>query len=289
MAYSACDEDPRTLAQRRADALGALAAGSGRLACMCGASDCRNAESDGRAASVVIHVVADDASLNDAPDPHMNGERPDPEPDVTLRATGKPSAALLVGGGIVPTPLLAELIKSGAKLRPLRNLAEMPAEPRYQPSAGLQDFVRCRDMTCRFPGCDQPAEFCDIDHTVPYPVGPTHPSNLKCLCRKHHLLKTFWAGIDGWADQQLPDGTVIWTAPTGHTYATKPGGKLFFPRWDTTTAKLAGPQVIPPVSGRSLLMPKRRRTRAADRARRIQEERSLNDVHVAERNRPPPF
>jgi len=39
---------------------------------------------------------------------------------------------------------------------------------------------------------------------VPYPLGPTHPSNLKCLCRKHHLVKTFW----GWRDQQLPDGTV---------------------------------------------------------------------------------
>jgi hypothetical protein len=37
------------------------------------------------------------------------------------------------------------------------------------------------------------------------------------------------------------------------------------------------------------MMPKRRRTRAADRARRIQEERALNEAHVAERSRPPPF
>jgi hypothetical protein len=45
----------------------------------------------------------------------------------------------------------------------------------------LAEFVRCRDLTCRFPGCEQPAEFCDIDHTVPYQVGgPTHPSNLRC-------------------------------------------------------------------------------------------------------------
>ena len=33
--------------------------------------------------------------------------------------------------------------------------------------------------------------------------------------RTHHLLKTFWGGPDGWADRQLPDGTVIWTAPGG--------------------------------------------------------------------------
>jgi hypothetical protein len=32
-------------------------------------------------------------------------------------------------------------------------------------------------MTCRFPGCDRPAEHSDIDHTVPYPLGPTHPCN----------------------------------------------------------------------------------------------------------------
>jgi len=44
---------------------------------------------------------------------------------------------------------------------------------------------------------------------VPYPVGPTHSSNLKCLCRFHHMLKTFWVGRNGWHEQQLPDGTSV--------------------------------------------------------------------------------
>jgi hypothetical protein len=35
----------------------------------------------------------------------------------------------------------------------------------------------------------------------------------------HHLLKTFW----GWRDKQLPDATVIWTMPDGHSYITTPG------------------------------------------------------------------
>jgi len=52
------------------------------------------------------------------------------------------------------------------------------------------------------------------------------------------LLKTFWTGINGWADQQSADGTVIWTAPTGKTYKTLPGSRLFFPAWHTTTAGL---------------------------------------------------
>src|SRR2546430_2463192 len=44
--------------------------------------------------------------------------------------------------------------------------------PLHKPSdtSGLARFVRCRDMTCRFPGCDEPADRCDVDHTIPYPV-----------------------------------------------------------------------------------------------------------------------
>ena len=92
-------------------------------------------------------------------------------------------------------------------------------------TAVLATFIRCRDMTCRFPGCDEPAHHCDLDHTIAYPTGPTQASNLKCLCRKHHLLKTF----GGWHDQQLPDGTVVWTSPHGQTYTTHPGSRLLFP------------------------------------------------------------
>jgi hypothetical protein len=36
-------------------------------------------------------------------------------------------------------------------------------------------------------------------------------------------------------------------------------------------------------------MPRHRHTRAENLARRIEAERKLNDGHVAERNRPPPF
>ena len=50
--------------------------------------------------------------------------------------------------------------------------------------------------------------------------------------RCHHLLKTFWAGF---SDRQLPDGTVLVTTPTGHTYTTTPGCTLFFPTWAITT------------------------------------------------------
>ena len=68
MAHGVCDDDPRTIAQRRADALGALAAGSDRLACQCGSPECPASGDDGRAAGVVVHVVTDADAATVAPD-----------------------------------------------------------------------------------------------------------------------------------------------------------------------------------------------------------------------------
>ncbi len=302
MAHQVCHDDPRTLAQRRADALGTLAAGGQQLACTCATTGCpAGAGTDPRATAVVIHVVAEASALTATLDPHTSGElaprpitaetplrealAPDPEPP-TVRLP----AAHLIGGGTVPAPMVAELIHNGAKVRPLRYPADAPPESGYRPSAELERFIRCRDLTCRFPGCDRPAAFCDVDHTIPYPLGPTHPSNLKCLCRKHHLLKTFWGGPKGWRDEQHPDGTIIWTTPSGHTYTTRPGSRLLFPALCVPTGELpAAPTAEPPPGDRSLMMPTRRRTREQDRAYRINAERALNAAHTAERNHPPPF
>lgn len=288
------------LPQRRADALGALAAGALRLACGCGNADCPcGAGKDERATSVVIHVVADASALDAEPDPHMSGEwAPRPIAPATVAAAPAPDAeadapaqrrppAVVTGGGLISPALVAELIQGGASVRPVRYRENAAPEPGYRPSAELERFIRCRDLTCRFPGCDRPAEFADIDHTVPFPLGPTHASNLKCLCRKHHLLKTFWAG---WCDEQRPDGTVVWTSPSGQTYTTRPGSRLLFP----LLCLPAGESVCVARQYRSLgdrgvMMPRRRRTRQQDRARRIDAERSLNTAGVAERNQAPPF
>lgn len=63
LAATVCPNDPRSSAQRRAEALGALAAGATRLGCECGRPDCTAA---GRKPSspVVIHVIAEQATLN---------------------------------------------------------------------------------------------------------------------------------------------------------------------------------------------------------------------------------
>ncbi len=251
LANTVCAADPRTREQRRADAVGALVAGSDRLACGCTSADC-TAAARSAPSKVVIHVVADQS---------------------TVDGTGHTPAVLLGAEGLIPASLIAELAKV-ATLRPLMRPSGRP-ESGYAPSAGLAEFVRCRDLTCRAPGCDQPAVCCDLDHTVAYgDGGHTHASNLKCLCRKHHLLKTFW----GWRDLQLPDGTVIWLLPDGHTYVTTPGSALLFRNLCVPTGEL--PPIVgtagSPRAGRAARMPTRARTRAQNRANRIDTERRCN-------------
>jgi hypothetical protein len=147
----------------------------------------------------------------------------------------------------------------------------------------LADFVRCRDLTCRFPGCDQPAVRCDLDHSIAYADGgPTHASNLKCLCRLHHLIKTFW----GWSDQQLPDGTVVWTSPSRHTYVTTPGSALLFPQLCTPTGALDAVPDRQRRTDHTAMMPKRRSTRAQNRARYVADQRRHNRQGRQARHRP---
>ncbi|KUH87520.1 MULTISPECIES: HNH endonuclease signature motif containing protein [unclassified Mycobacterium] len=281
MAATVCDDDPRTKRQRRADALMALAAGQSALECGCGAEDCASAcrqREQPPLSQLVINVIADQATIDGRSE----------------------SPGYLPGFGAVPSTMLRDLA-AAARLQPVR-LPEPCAEQGYRPSAALARFVRCRDLTCRFPGCDEPAAACQIDHTVPYPGGPTHPSNLKLLCVFHHLLKTFWCGADGWSDRQAADGTVVWTAPNGQTYTTTPGGAEFFEQLGQPTGEVvpAPPTRGPVDSHRGAMMPMRRRTRAEDKAYRIALERQHNAARIrriqlllAERlsrdDEPPPF
>jgi hypothetical protein len=160
-----------------------------------------------------------------------------------------------------------------ATIRELIHPGQAPPEPRYRPSRKLAEFVRCRDQTCRFPGCTRPATHTDIDHTIPYPYGPTCASNLACLCREHHLLKTFWPG---WTNQQFPDGTILWTDPDGHTTTTYPGSRMLFPELCQPTAPAVVTRRPPPKHTAGLTMPKRTTTRTQARRQHINDERRHN-------------
>jgi len=99
--------------------------------------------------------------------------------------------------------------------------------------------------------------------------------------RCHHLLKTFYTGSGGWADNQSPDGTMVWTAPTGRTYSTKPGGSLFFPILATPTGEAAIRKLTTkPAELRGLMMPRRTRTRTEEHNERITAERRINEQRL---------
>ncbi|WP_073698220.1 HNH endonuclease signature motif containing protein, partial [Mycobacterium sp. ST-F2] len=250
MARQVCENDPRTFEQRRADALGVLAARGDRLACQCGIPDCPAAGPDARATAVFIHVLTDalpvpvadpllsgdpagplaptptppaptpptppestpppapapDPEPVPSPHPHSKtrlAESPAPAPSPTSEpaptpvpgsapAAARPPAPVrtpvgyILGGGTVPPAVLADLVARGAKIRMVASATDLGAVPRYRPSTAIDEFVRMRAMTCMFPGCDQPATACDVDHTIPWPGGPTHPGNLGPKCRKQY-------------------------------------------------------------------------------------------------------
>jgi Domain of unknown function (DUF222) len=167
LAASVCEHDPRSHTQRRADACGALGRGQASLDCQCGSTECPTTTQRSAATSAVIHVLAEAPTLQGASD--------------------KPG--YLRGFGILPAESVRALAAS-ATLKPLTvPTAESAPDAGYRPSATTMQFLGWRDLTCRWPGCDAPVQRCDIDHTVPWPAGPTHPSNTKPYCRTHHLVE----------------------------------------------------------------------------------------------------
>ena len=217
MAKSVCAKDSRTIAQRRTDAIDALCEGRA-LACDCGHPECpargNVSQPPTGGVSTVINVIATEAAVL--------GESDQP--------------GYIEGYGVIDADHVRELADT-ATIRPVEcpDVTEDEAL-RYQPSTALERWIRNRDLTCRFPGCDRRAWFCDVDHTTPFnhhdpsAGGLTVPWDLACYCREHHRLKTFHDGPNGWRDEQLADGTIVWTSPTGRVYKTTPAGYDLFPQ-----------------------------------------------------------
>jgi len=109
----------------------------------------------------------------------------------------------------------------------------------YQPGTRLRDLIATTWPRCSFPGCTtrtntsgtrtggasttKPAATCDLDHTRPWPTGPTCSCNLTPLCRKHHGLKTHGRiAVETSTDPTDPPGTLRWRLPSGREYTTSP-------------------------------------------------------------------
>src|SRR5512142_1985307 len=64
---------------------------------------------------------------------------------------------------------------------------------------------------------------CDLDHTQPWPAGPTCSCNLSPLCRRHHRMKTLGRIVlEPSTDPTDPPGTLWWRLPSGRRYTSRP-------------------------------------------------------------------
>jgi hypothetical protein len=191
------EEDARTPAQRRADALGEICRGW----------------------------------LDRGDRPTVAGERPHVTVTVdlpTLRdgrgEVGRAVDAALAGGaefahtGAVAPPVARRLACDASVARVVLSGSSEPLDvgrrtPVVPPA--MRRAVVVRDRGCRFPGCDRPQGWCDAHHVRHWADGgPTSLANLVLLCRRHHRLVHARGGFTlalegGRAVFRRPDGSVL--------------------------------------------------------------------------------
>ncbi|EOM75609.1 HNH endonuclease [Rhodococcus rhodnii] len=218
-----CAGDERSMSQRHADALVALADGSGRLTCGCGRDDCATAIPAATKRGPLVQIVVSDGSFGGG----------------FTACTGS-DGSVLVGflpgvGPLDPETVRGAIAHSATQRIHVSAVDPVEAAPdiaalRYRIPRSLADRIRARDGVCRFPHCAVPASSCDIDHTIPFDHanpsegGRTEEANLACLCRRHHRWKT----QGRMAVQQLGDGLLRWTMPDGTVYDTEPDSPTFW-------------------------------------------------------------
>ncbi|MGW4245878.1 DUF222 domain-containing protein [Nocardia sp. NPDC004722] len=240
-----CGKDPRTVAQRRADALVALADGSGRLVCQCGQDDCPRAVVGetpvARKALVQVGVSAETlAGLQDNPALLSGLGAIDPD---LARQIARHARFEVITETVVPTAI-PETGSAAASVT-IHTAKNPDTELRYRPGARVARQARAIDGICRAPGCHIPAVASDLDHqdrfdhTNPQAGGHTTEDNLGARCRRHHRLKTLADNhANGWTVRHHPGRVVEWRTPTGESAITEPEGSLYL--FPTT--------VVPPVT-----------------------------------------
>ncbi|MQY31753.1 DUF222 domain-containing protein [Nocardia aurantia] len=219
MGARVCSEDPRNAAQRRADALVALAQGEAMLTCACGRAECPAAAEPAVGSRVLVQVgVSFEALAGLSEDP-----------------------GLLAGYG----PVDAALVRRIAEQARLQVIPE-------QAEAGEARVAM--DGQCRFPGCTVAAAECVPE--TPDSEGGSPPrrtgrgpggrgaagqagaqrdsavaGGTGALCAHHHRLRL---SASGWRVRRLDGDRVGWTSPTGDRHTTvREGARYLFPHSDS--------------------------------------------------------
>ncbi len=290
VAATVCRKDGRSRDQREVDAVHSLMQGYASLGCRCGRDTCEHAERRPRTGAVTERVKADlvlvlaESTLAGADD----------RPGELLGATRCAS------GPVTATEARRLLDTCTVTVRTVgRRAADgtvtAPEATGYRPTATQHLVVRLRYRTCVFPGCQVPAEHCQLDHVIEYnhtdPTqgGRTVVGNLVPLCGFHHRIKTH----TGWLSDVLPDGTVHWHHPAGPTYLTGlVQGTDGFPTIEQLVWEPAR-DVPEPTPKPTDSTPSRAEQRNAHRERLRQHNRRLRHAddtrHGREPDQPPPF
>lgn len=178
------EDDPRTIDQIRADVFIDLLLGE---------------PDDGKGGSVIIHTdLKTLAELEDSPG-DLGGYGP-VIADIARQVASRQSKA---SWEVLVRDEHGQIVHTGTTRR--------------RPDAALQRHIEASYPTCIFPGCQMPAQECDIDHRNLYSEGgETSFDNNGPVCRHDHVGRH----QAGWTYVRLPDGRHLWTSRFGHTYVT---------------------------------------------------------------------
>ncbi|MFE7225889.1 DUF222 domain-containing protein [Nocardioides sp. NPDC057577] len=138
-------------------------------------------------------------------------------------ATDGDQPAVVEGYGPVPATWAREALADAEVFvrrlftDPAGRMVAMESRSRKAPE-GLAEFIATRDGgICRTNGCDAPIR--NIDHIERHADGgTTSAQNLQGLCERCNQAKEAL----GWRARPGPDGSIITTTPTGHTYLSPP-------------------------------------------------------------------
>ena len=209
--------EARTAAQRRADALVDLAAGTTETATEDGLADPETEPGPQRAptqntptnagrptgrrtTSITLDALIDIATLENRPGLDLDALR-----------------AEIGAGHSISQPIIEQLICDATLRRVLidgpSQILDVGTATPLIPTA-VRRAIQIRDRHCQFAGCDITWNRCDIHHIVPRSQhGPTNPDNLVLLCRRHHTQ----IHQGGWSLTRLSDGRIVTIPPDSET------------------------------------------------------------------------
>lgn len=187
------DGETRTLAHIEADIAGDLLTGKGTR----------------YAVKVRLGVTIPVTALTDKPELLQNAHT-DP--------------AILDGYGPIDPITAKALAASATSFRriftdPINGIVLTMGRTTYRPTTTQREYLARKYRTCSAPGCNRPADECDIDHTTDWQYGGlTNSDNLAPMHESHHRV----SHVTKITATRSPNGSITWTTPTGFSKDNDP-------------------------------------------------------------------